>query len=295
MNSHDSFAATGNSLPRRGGHPTSIGKSFFISTPTLSSCNRFWPARRGFTLETIMGCKRESLPHAEGVLMSFLKFLSCRIAVPWGVSSLPGLSAALGWPGSSSKHDHGHIRPQFWTRLTSARESFPFFISCCSGACEICLSLLSSSPLTHCGIWVDWGGAPPAGCNSQAPWSVASWHWIWPKGDTGGRPEVGGKKRLGCIYPSQQISRSHMSSVLQLPWGDPASGLWYPLLLSLLLPPAGLCCGWLLGASPTRWASQLAPPWCSQHPAFNASCLCIWLSTFHSSCCPADASAACYF
>lgn len=86
---------------------------------------------------------------------------------------------------------------------------------------------------------MDWGGAPPAGCNSQAPWAVASWHWIWPKGDkpeweTGG----GREEKIGVYLPrSEQISRSHMSPVLQLPLGDTASGLWYPLLLPLSLQP----------------------------------------------------------
>lgn len=62
--------------------------------------------------------------------------------------------------------------------------------------------------------------------------------WL-PGTGFGQRPEVGGKKRLGCIYPS--LSKSLPATCplcCSFPWVTPAAGLWYPLLLSLSLQQA---------------------------------------------------------
>lgn len=121
------------------------------------------------------------------------------------------------------------------------------------------MALLPSSALNHGGIW--WTGVwlplqaaiPGSLVSGFLSLDLAKGRRRWETG--GGREE-----KIGIYLPlSEQISRSHMSSVLQLSRGDPSlRTLVSPPPSSV--PPASLCCGYLLGASPTLWASQLAPP-----------------------------------
>ena len=114
-------------------YSTSIRKNFFMLMPILSSCSSWlWPALRGFTEETLMGCKREPLPSGEAVLSS-LKFLSWRITCVCACRPLLDLSTAPVGRGPPWSRTASHIRAQLskcgLTTSHSRAFSFSFPVS----------------------------------------------------------------------------------------------------------------------------------------------------------------------